>query len=571
MNASIQCPTCLEFVELDCTKAGHLAHCSVCNQAFDVPSSFAAECITPPPIQLPPRPRKVNKDEEISSPSMPFAAWILACALLAMALTAAVAVAVGRRPASDATAESTHLRPTHSMEMPEQSPVLVPSKSVDGREFDEKDPVGKSGWTELIQNANRSVVMLKYVTHDGIGTGTGFFVRDNQTIVTNYHVVRGATLMVATLHDGQNIAVAGYLVFVPGEDLAVLKLETAAPGNEPIPLATVLPLTGERVIALGAPHGLAGSASDGIVSGVRHGSDIDVASHSRYSHETIYSAGTEWVQTTAPISPGNSGGPLLNVDGMVVGVNTFAWADSQNLNFAVSSQHIVKLLITLPDVVRPLASLPKPAKSRADVDADRAAEERIEAERVLLAKVEADRKRVLDAIESAKLSQERQALLQRISDQILQIRSELSRVELEGTALTTRRDEVMARGKAVFVVGSGIARRSTAALTQLAYLEGCVRRRQAVVNGLVAVLDDHPAPYNVVGLAQVRGDYSLKEIEVSSLRTEATVAEATFVQLDQEARSLLIQIEYKANEREQKRQELRRLADEQAKLKAALP
>lgn len=159
----------------------------------------------------------------------------------------------------------------------------------------------------------------------------------------------------------------------------------------------------------------------------------------------------------------------------------------------------------------------------------------------------------LTGIDSERLSRERRAQLQRLSKQIVQVRRELSRIESEGIALRARRDEVLAEGKAVFIVGTRIAQRSTVVLTQLAYLEGCVRRREAVVNGMMAVLDDHPASYDLVGLAQVRSEYSLRQTEVAPLRDEATIAEASFAKLDQEARSLAVQLKYLAVQRQSAR------------------
>lgn len=83
---------------------------------------------------------------------------------------------------------------------------------------------------------------------------------------------------------------------------------------------------GERVIAIGSPQGLENSVSDGILSAIR---EVD---------------SVRYLQITAPISPGSSGGPVLNSTGQMIGVATFQFKKGQNLNFAVAADHIKPLL-----------------------------------------------------------------------------------------------------------------------------------------------------------------------------------------------------------------------------------
>ena len=104
--------------------------------------------------------------------------------------------------------------------------------------------------------------------------------------------------------------------------------------------------------AFGSPQGFSRSVSDGIVSAIRERAEV------------VYfglDQSVTWVQTTAPISPGNSGGPLVNMKGEVVGVNTIIYTGSekvaQNLNFAVSSVHVQ---LGLPESGRDVSSLPVP-------------------------------------------------------------------------------------------------------------------------------------------------------------------------------------------------------------------
>jgi len=545
--------------------------CSLCGEIFRVPRLLAEEFVAPPPICPPPASpsRRANLRPFRPTANLLWSVGLgVAGVIVAMILWSHLSSDRWFSPVDPSGTGKSVVRPaTGKPKTTDPRPdnaAKVQQATTHARE---------SPWTKVVERCKPSVVLLRSLTvNDEVGTGSGFFVNDGQTLVTNYHVVKSAKSILASLPDGTSVSVAGYLAISPEQDLAVLRLERAVDGIVPLTVAASLPRPGDRVLALGAPHGLIGSVSDGIVSGVRTGQELDAAIHGHYSLETLYALDTEWVQTSAPISPGNSGGPLLNSLGQVVGVNAFSLAvDSQNLNFAVSVRHVQRILAGLPSAVRALATLPTPAKTRAELAAERENESQLESERVLLAKADAERKRVLAAIESTKLSGERQDELRRLSDLIVQVRSELSRIEANGIGLQARHNEAIAQGKAVFLVGSQIARRSVVALTQLSDLQGCVRRRQAVVNGLLAVLDNHPAPYDAVGLAQVRSEYSLKALEVANLRSEATIAEASFVKLDQEARSLLGQLKYLADQRESTRKELQGILDRQAALEAAKP
>src|SRR5690606_502952 len=103
--------------------------------------------------------------------------------------------------------------------------------------------------------------------------------------------------------------------------------------RKPLKIATTLPKKGETTIAFGSPLGLSFTASNGIVSAVRLEDEL--------RNEALgLNLNVTWIQTTSPISPGNSGGPLMNDRGEVIGINTLivgAAHAGQNLNFAVSS------------------------------------------------------------------------------------------------------------------------------------------------------------------------------------------------------------------------------------------
>jgi S1-C subfamily serine protease len=158
--------------------------------------------------------------------------------------------------------------------------------------------------------------------------GSGFVVDAKGLIVTNYHVIEGAKWAVVTFADKKTYSVDGFIAITPTKDLALLHIRHR--GNElpPLRLAENVPVKGERVFAFGSPMGLTGSVSDGIVAAIRTGQDVretlrHLAHRDVYKEGLGYDVDAQWIQTTAPISPGNSGGPLVNARGEVVGVNTW--------------------------------------------------------------------------------------------------------------------------------------------------------------------------------------------------------------------------------------------------------
>jgi len=153
--------------------------------------------------------------------------------------------------------------------------------------------------------------------------GSGFLIDSEGTFATNYHVIAGAQAIQVKFQDSDDlIAVQGIFSTDSDKDLAILKVSIS--GKQPLPFSPSRPIVGERVVAIGNPLGLESSVSEGIVSGIR-----------RVSEDF------ELYQITAPLSPGNSGGPVLNSTGNVIGIATSTLESGQNLNFAVP---IVQLL-----------------------------------------------------------------------------------------------------------------------------------------------------------------------------------------------------------------------------------
>jgi hypothetical protein len=185
---------------------------------------------------------------------------------------------------------------------------------------------------DLIDKVEPSIVRIDVTMEQGKGVGSGYVVLADGVLATNYHVIAGASEAMATFKNGQQAKVVGTLLLDEKRDIAILKIDKQS--LPVLPLADVLPRQGDSVAAFGAPVGLSFSASDGIVSAVRSGKEIS-------DEEEI--PGT-WIQTTAPISPGNSGGPLVNREGKVVAMNTMVLLIGQNLNFAISSLDVADAL-----------------------------------------------------------------------------------------------------------------------------------------------------------------------------------------------------------------------------------
>lgn len=151
-----------------------------------------------------------------------------------------------------------------------------------------------------------------------LSQGTGFFI-DPTTIITNFHVIEGASeVKVKPIGSDKYLSKSIPIKASEAYDIAIIQTNDY---THQLEIDTSTQSIGEKVFAIGNPSGLEGTISEGIVSGIRS-TDFDV------------------IQITAPISPGSSGGPVLDEKGRVIGISTFTLANSQNLNFAVPVKYI---------------------------------------------------------------------------------------------------------------------------------------------------------------------------------------------------------------------------------------
>ncbi|MCA9713636.1 MAG: trypsin-like peptidase domain-containing protein [Myxococcales bacterium] len=175
------------------------------------------------------------------------------------------------------------------------------------------------------------------------GVGSGFVISADGLAVTNHHVIKNAERIEVKLSDGR-VFKASVLGSDPYTDLALLKLEGAR-GLTPVPFGSSHDLqVGDWVLALGSPMGLEQSATMGIISAKGRGS------LGLYQNSYI-----DFIQTDAAISPGNSGGPLFNLKGEVIGINTAIHAYGRGIGFAVpvdQAKNVVGQLRSSGKVVR---------------------------------------------------------------------------------------------------------------------------------------------------------------------------------------------------------------------------
>lgn len=172
------------------------------------------------------------------------------------------------------------------------------------------------------------------------GSGTGFLIKKSGIIVTNYHVVEGASKLVVTLAD--NSQWPGKLIGAdPNNDLAIVRIQAPPESYDILKFSDSNDIVvGQKVLALGNPFGLRQTLTTGIISALGR----TIAAKNGRKIEGI-------IQTDAAINPGNSGGPLLDSEGNVIGINTaiIGSAGSVGIGFAVPSNTALRVL---PDLIK---------------------------------------------------------------------------------------------------------------------------------------------------------------------------------------------------------------------------
>src|SRR6266542_4209464 len=180
---------------------------------------------------------------------------------------------------------------------------------------------------ELVRRIKPSAVAIETFDTRGekLSRGSGFFI-DSDRVVTNRHVIDNAFRAEVHSYNGNVYPVKGVIAVDAEGDLALLRIDAPAGQVRPLLLDRTSPQEGESVVVIGNPFGLEGSVTNGIVSAVR-----DIPTFGRI------------IQITAPISPGSSGSPVVNMQGQVIGVATLQITGGQSVNFAIPSERISQL------------------------------------------------------------------------------------------------------------------------------------------------------------------------------------------------------------------------------------
>ncbi|RME25155.1 MAG: PDZ domain-containing protein [Deltaproteobacteria bacterium] len=255
----------------------------------------------------------------------------------------AVGLAAGTLGAAVASRSHHPVADLPPAEAPDPAPALSSASTTATPEDPRKDPARYTPVVEAVERVAPAVVSIttEIPVNDpfarlwgapavGSAEGSGVVIESDGLVLTNAHVVEGASRITATFADGTSHE-ADVLGITAELDLAVLKLRDVQ-GLPVVPLGHSADLMlGEPVIAIGNPFGLGLTVTTGVISATRRPLETD---------ERVYQ---DFLQTDASINPGNSGGPLLDVHGRLVGINTAIRPDAEGIGFAIPVDRAIKI------------------------------------------------------------------------------------------------------------------------------------------------------------------------------------------------------------------------------------
>ena len=194
--------------------------------------------------------------------------------------------------------------------------------------------------TKIYKEYADSVVLI--ITDEGFGSGS--VIDNNGTVLTNFHVIEGQDTVGVVFRPSSGqvdkdtpVYKASIIRINEIADLALIKVINFPKVINPIQIASLEDVEiGSEVHAIGHPTGETWTYTQGIVSQIRSGYE--------WNYMDTYKHSATIIQTQTPISPGNSGGPLLNDDGKLIGVNSFISTQGQGINYAVSSKDVMAFL-----------------------------------------------------------------------------------------------------------------------------------------------------------------------------------------------------------------------------------
>ncbi|MBN2192018.1 MAG: trypsin-like peptidase domain-containing protein [Polyangiaceae bacterium] len=245
--------------------------------------------------------------------------------------TASASASASAPPSGSASSPATGSAPPGASGNP------APSSDAGVRDAVPADPEDRTPAELFAELAPAVVTIADLVGDQASGSGTGFLIDTQGTVVTNYHVIQQAKALRIKFMNGALYEEVEVLTENVARDLALLRVDLKKPRSGEAPRATPVTLgdsdrvvVGQRAIAIGNPLGLEHTLTDGLVSSRR-----------------IYE-GNQWLQISVPVSPGNSGGPLFDMRGHVIGVTTAQigamFGRAQNLNLAVPVNAVRELI-----------------------------------------------------------------------------------------------------------------------------------------------------------------------------------------------------------------------------------
>jgi len=206
---------------------------------------------------------------------------------------------------------------------------LVTQNSVLQQRIDElEEETSVNTATQIAEQNSQNVVYIE--TDKGIykGQGSGFLATTDGKVVTNYHVIKDASTATVKLGDGRSYTLSGVINYDADRDIAILQLPIS--NTQSVTLGDSNKIAnGDDIVVIGNPKGLENSVTTGVISSTSRVIDNQV-----------------WVQFSAPVSPGSSGGPIFNSNGEVVGVVTskIVQEEVEGINFAVPINDVKTLL-----------------------------------------------------------------------------------------------------------------------------------------------------------------------------------------------------------------------------------
>lgn len=191
-----------------------------------------------------------------------------------------------------------------------------------GEKFDLLKASASADFSGIIGEVVKSVVTVK----TNVGQGTGFIIDERGYVITNAHVLSGGTKLWVSDYEQNNFETQ-FIGYNAEFDIALLKISGEFTKLELDDSNDIQ--IGEKVIAIGNPLGLQFSVTEGIVSGI---------------HRIGINNVEAYIQTDAALNPGNSGGPLINKQGKVIGINNFKISGGESLGFALESNYIKEIV-----------------------------------------------------------------------------------------------------------------------------------------------------------------------------------------------------------------------------------